>query len=31
MENRQQAETLLAEIRNRMQEMIDKETGGGAG
>jgi hypothetical protein len=31
MENRQQAETLLAEIRNRMQEMIDKEKGGGAG
>ena len=26
MENRQQAEALLAQIRNRMQEVIDQET-----
>jgi hypothetical protein len=30
MANRQEAEALLAQIKNRMQEVIDKETGGGA-
>ena len=29
MPNRQEAEALLAQIRNRIQETIDKETGGG--